>query len=409
MSHRRQIGRPLFIRNNGAGSEATPALPLPLTGSNTGYNEAWLQGLIDQHPTILPLSEFEPAFESPTSICREFPVGTGYIDNLLLTPSGGIALVECKLWRNPEARRKVLAQVLDYAHAVSRMSVEEFSSAALKARKGQARSLYEIACRDGDPELSEAGFNDALARNLKNGRLLLVVVGDGIREDLEAISRYLQISPALHFVLALVEMSIFEVPKVGMIVQPRTLAQTVLLERGIVRVEGARVTLETLKPGVPEAAAKRSQTLSEEEYFAFLGKSLPTLPSRLRTFFDRLSELGVEPRFKTKSVVLRWYGPDGKGYNLGSINIDGTVGTDHATLQAAEIGRLDIGHSYLKDIAGFLPDSDIRGPADQPQSRFVRTKGRRPSILEMLDHEADWIEAIRKTLSAIQEHHARTE
>ena len=46
-------------------------------------------------------------------ICREFRTPHGYIDNLLMTLAGDIALVETKLFRNPEARRLVLVQVLD--------------------------------------------------------------------------------------------------------------------------------------------------------------------------------------------------------------------------------------------------------------------------------------------------------
>jgi len=37
-------------------------------------------------------------------ICVELPIGSKYLDNLLVTPRGDLALIECKLWRNPEAR-----------------------------------------------------------------------------------------------------------------------------------------------------------------------------------------------------------------------------------------------------------------------------------------------------------------
>ena len=44
------------------------------------------------------------------------------LDNLIMTNRGQLALVEVKLWRNPEARRKVVAQALDYAAAVFAMT-----------------------------------------------------------------------------------------------------------------------------------------------------------------------------------------------------------------------------------------------------------------------------------------------
>jgi hypothetical protein len=57
----------------------------------------------------------------------------GYIDNLLMTPSGDIAIVETKLFRNPQARRAVLAQVLDYATALFGMDYAGFEKAVLTA------------------------------------------------------------------------------------------------------------------------------------------------------------------------------------------------------------------------------------------------------------------------------------
>jgi hypothetical protein len=39
-----------------------------------------------------------------------------------VTPSGLPVLVECKLWRNPQARHQVVSQILDYAKELSRWS-----------------------------------------------------------------------------------------------------------------------------------------------------------------------------------------------------------------------------------------------------------------------------------------------
>ncbi len=56
--------------------------------------------------------------------------------------------------------------------------------------------------RDVDPEVDEQQFNDALTANLRRGRFLLLIVGDGIREGVEAIAEYLQLHAGLHFSLA---------------------------------------------------------------------------------------------------------------------------------------------------------------------------------------------------------------
>jgi hypothetical protein len=43
----------------------------------------------------------------------------------MITPNGDIAIIETKLWRNPDARRKVIAQILDYANELSKWTYED--------------------------------------------------------------------------------------------------------------------------------------------------------------------------------------------------------------------------------------------------------------------------------------------
>ena len=61
-------------------------------------------------------------------------------------------------------------------------------------------------------DVEEAAFVDSVNRNLENGRFLLLVVGDGIRESVEAMTEFLTGTPRLHFTLALVELEIYEMP-----------------------------------------------------------------------------------------------------------------------------------------------------------------------------------------------------
>lgn len=63
-----------------------------------------------------------------------------------------------------------------------------------------------------DPTVDEQRFHDALTANLRRGRFLLLIVGDGIREGVEAIAEYLQVHAGLHFSLGLVEMPIYLMP-----------------------------------------------------------------------------------------------------------------------------------------------------------------------------------------------------
>jgi hypothetical protein len=58
-----------------------------------------------------------------------------------VTPEGGIVPGECKLVRNPQARREVLAQALDYARAVAGFDYEDLEAAMRSALKKPAARL----------------------------------------------------------------------------------------------------------------------------------------------------------------------------------------------------------------------------------------------------------------------------
>ena len=51
-------------------------------------------------------------------LCRELPLrgstSTVYLDILAVRASGRPVLIECKLWKNPQARREVVGQILEY-------------------------------------------------------------------------------------------------------------------------------------------------------------------------------------------------------------------------------------------------------------------------------------------------------
>jgi len=175
-------------------------------------------------------------FSRPVPICTELDTRVaGKIDNFMVTPSGLPVLVECKLWRNPEARREVVSQILDYAKELSRWSSSDLQREVSRRLTRDGDPLLDMV-RGVDPEVDEQQFNDALTANLRRGRFLLLIVGDGIREGVEAIAEYLQLHAGLHFSLGLVEMPIYEMPNGDRLVAPRVLARTALVTRNVVAV-----------------------------------------------------------------------------------------------------------------------------------------------------------------------------
>ena len=265
-----QAGAPVLIE---PGGEGTPLERIPLAGGTLGrFDEMWLQNLIHSNPACLPVSEIEPGLGRFIPICREFPTPHGPIDNLLMTPAGDIALVETKLFRNPEARRLVLAQVLDYAMAVFRMDFSSFEQAALRGQFSpgvKPASLY--AFLSGAEQPPEEVFVDSVVRNLRRGRALVMIVGDGIRSEAEVLLGDLHRYARLEFTLALVELAVFRMPELNrLLIRPRTLAKTEVVRRFVLSTEqdGSQV-------GRLSATLEKVETLSSEAYWSALESSVP--------------------------------------------------------------------------------------------------------------------------------------
>lgn len=90
----------------------------PIRLDDKDITEKWLQKQLDENPGLLPIDDISSAWGPLVSLGREIPLPVGYIDNLFVSPAGEVTVVEAKLWRNPEARRKVIGQILDYAAAL---------------------------------------------------------------------------------------------------------------------------------------------------------------------------------------------------------------------------------------------------------------------------------------------------
>ena len=228
----RQHAVPIYLPADG-----TPALelaPQSLTAGPNAVSEAAIQQLIFAHPSCLPIREIDPMFCNPIPLCMELSTPAGPIDALMVTASGLPVLIECKLWRNPEGRREVVGQILDYAKELSRWSSSDLQREVSRNLKLEGNALLDRV-REAGNEIDETEFNDALTLNLRRGRFLLLIVGDGIRENVEAITEYLQAHAGLHFTLGLVEMPIFDMPVgQGRIVAPRLLARTHVITRTVI-------------------------------------------------------------------------------------------------------------------------------------------------------------------------------
>ena len=154
--------------------------------AHAGFDEAWLQRQLFEHPGLVPVAHIDAGSEAFVPIAMEFALPgerrTLRLDILGVTPAGKLVLIECKLWRNPKARHEVIGQILDYASILARWSYSDLE-AHLKALGWKGENLLFRHVRERFGPVDEAEFVDGVARSLQRGDFLLVIAGDGIWAD----------------------------------------------------------------------------------------------------------------------------------------------------------------------------------------------------------------------------------
>ncbi len=407
---RRRDGQPIWLDSQNDSAAALARVDLGSTVSS-GYNEAWLQDLLHQNPTVFPVDQIEPGFGDLVPLCRELPLmfgagRSGALDNVFVTPSGGLVLVEAKLWRNPEARRSVVAQAMEYAAAVFRMDYLEFEQTVMRARKAEAlpgQSIFGLVSQR-NAEIDEAEFVDALSRNLGRGRAIVAVVGDGIREDIAPLAELLQSHAGQRFTFALVELAVFQTPASSVrLVVPSVLAKTILIERGVVRLddENTRVRIDppdNAKVGTAVITPRRGVSIGEDEFYEILGQRDPQAPALLKNFLDLAAGLGVYVD-RQAGLNLKHEGAGPRPLNLATISKAGFVDTGPASWW----GRVEPATAYNQLLADAI-QGRIGDVKDGEQCALRTSAGKTPRLTDLLPAHSDaWLSAMDAYIQALVE------
>jgi len=356
------------------------------------YNEDWIQDICFRSPNLLPVEELEPTFGGMIPICRELITRSGSIDLVYVNEYGFITIGECKLWRNPEARRKVVGQILDYAKDLAKWDYSKFEKECLKARKEKEKNLFQII-QEFYPGIEEASFIDNLQNNLNKGRFLLTIIGDGIRENMEDLANYIHRNGNLNFTLGLIELPVYKNPINGeLIVTPRVLAKTKEIERIVFKI--ADNPSENQEKTI-------TNTVSEKVFFERLQKSIGIEQTEnLQTFIKTLNlELNIIQKLgrgKKLSLNLK---SSNDTYNFASIQENGEVWFYGIVNKTEEIGKKQIGINYLKKLAELT-----NGKFDDSYKTWhwcVKRNGKYLNIIDYLKIQKEWIDLISKTLDEI--------
>jgi len=159
--------------------------------------ETALQEALKRNPEVIPVADLE--LEDVIVVGRETSLPAGAIDLLLVDAQGQVVIVETKLSRNPELRRRVVAQLLDYGASLWKTAptIRDFERLVLRYWQSSpcedTRVKDASSLRDGvEPIFRELygedweydAFEAALDDNLSNGRHVLLVVASGLVDGL---------------------------------------------------------------------------------------------------------------------------------------------------------------------------------------------------------------------------------
>jgi len=191
----------ILFRNNES-DEWEPASAVETQG------EAELQSLLIESPSLIPVEEIRENTEELVLAVSEFGLpGSGRTDVLAFSEKGDIVIVECKLAANPEAKRKVIGQILEYGAYLWQMDYEALD-ARIREREGESLvDLMELAAAD---EWDQTEFRTRIEKTLESGAFLLIVVVDEVNPELRRIIRYVNDCSKSVFSIHALELRRFE-------------------------------------------------------------------------------------------------------------------------------------------------------------------------------------------------------
>lgn len=300
----RSLSNLIFLSSNKAAPQ--PAFK-EILARDAELAEDWFQEAIEKEPGLViapciagDLTDDEKWFFWRKELVVKNAIGkeAGRIDVLLVSESGRIAIVETKLFKNPESRRIVVAQILDYATNLPEMTVSQIGP--LPGGKLVAEDYVEASLRAGD--------------------FLLIIAGDRIDERAVRLGQaMLDGHLTRRWSLATVNLSLFRsthdpsqllvVPNLAGALVPEV-RQHVQIRVDVVGAENATVTQSMISVEPTEVSPARIRW-NEQRFFESLDKA--PLDERIKTFGRKLREL----RDRHPSLRLDW----GTGKVVGSATL----------------------------------------------------------------------------------------
>ena len=396
--------------------------------SETAFNETVLQKYIAEHPNMLPIQSIEPGWKDAGCVARELPTTAGPVDLLLVNQYGRITIVETKLYKNPEGRREVLAQSLDYAAAIHNMTYEELGDAIRKKRPDLASESDPLIAAiekagiidDDEQEFDPHAFRERVEKDLELGQFLILIVGDEIKARMRTIINYFDKISHLGFQIGLVSVQQWESPE-GLLVLVPQLVTTIEREvriwtpdpnsqaaQEIAHVEESfkKTSRRTKRPSLSDVEARQSfeSTLSEIED----GDLVLHL---IMQFNEECAKLGFEPSYRKSGASVIYYhnDPEWDGeqqFNLLGFHKTGIIGHTGFLQHRCTRPHIDIAESIWKEHWNKLGKITNAGslqltPTSKvpKQHSFLDANGSAPRIIALLGKQGENISAVAELLA----------
>ena len=350
----RQQGTPYFLSD----TNALQLERIPLNEKH--FQENWLQKIIHNNPQILPIDDIESGFAPLISIGREISTSVGYIDNLYISPNGYLTIVETKLWRNPEAKREVVGQIIDYAKELTNWNFTKLNNGVKNSSQlynNNSKGIIELI-RDFEniEEQEEYKIIDNIERNLKRGRFLLLIVGDGIRESVEEMVDFLSTTPQIQFTLGLVEMQFYKNPNIEgeLIAIPNLITRTREITRAIVKIENSTTGNVTIETDFIEEKIKPitiRTTITEDDFFEQLKQNTDSESSEFaKHILQTVKEKEYLVEWSQGGFITKILDPNGSGTKI-TMFITDRKGQIYIGFSQSQIKKLGLDENLANEFA----------------------------------------------------------
>ena len=152
-------------------------------------DEVHMQEIIYNKLDVIPFEDIQPKSANLMKIpIKELGLpGSGSTDIVVVDQEGTIYIIETKLAKNPEAKRQVVGQILEYAAFLGEQDFNWLDS-QVKSKQGKNFTEFFQDIQDWDKEI----FEDNVANNLQQGRFKLIIVVDQLNRELQHTTQFMR-------------------------------------------------------------------------------------------------------------------------------------------------------------------------------------------------------------------------